>query len=153
MDAIQSVSGFVKTNEAEFVRQVRETSAVRQDETAKSHKRRIAKEQKRIAELNTLVRRIYEDNVSGKLTDKHFELLSQEYEQEQTELEQSIARLQAELVRFHADSAKADKFIELVKRHTDFSELTPQMIAEYIKKIVVHEADKSSGERHQQVDI
>lgn len=83
-------------------------------------KREIAKEQKRIAELNTLIRRIYEDNVSGKLTDKRFELLSAEYEQEQeqTELEQSITRLQAELDSFHADSAKADKFIELVKRHT-----------------------------------
>ena len=153
LDAIQSVSRFVKTNEAEFVKQVRESSAVQQEEAAKSHKRRIAKGQKRIAELNTLIRRIYEDNVSGKLTDKRFELLSQEYEQEQDELEQSIARLQAELDSFHADSARADKFIEIVKKHTDFSELTPQMIAEYIEKIVVHEADKSSGERQQQVDI
>lgn len=48
---------------------------------------------------------------------------------------------------------RADKFIEIVKRHTDFSELTPQMINEYIEKIIVHEADKSSGEREQQVDI
>lgn len=153
LDAIKSVSGFVKTNEAEFVKQVREYSAVQQEEAAKSHKRRITKEKKRIAELNTLIRRIYEDNVIGKLTDKRFELLSQEYEQEQTELEQSIVQLQAELDGFHADSAKADKFIELVKRHTDFSELAPQMIAEYIEKIVVHEADKSSGERNQQVDV
>ncbi|MDD4509748.1 MAG: recombinase family protein [Oscillospiraceae bacterium] len=153
LDAIKSVSGFVKTNEAEFVKQVRETSEVRQEETAKSHKRKIAKEQKRIAELNTLIRRIYEDNVSGKLTDKRFEVLSQDYEQEQTELEQSIAQLQVELDSFHADSVKADKFIELVKRHTDFSELTPTIIHEFIEKIVVHEADKSSGERQQQVDI
>lgn len=153
LDAIKSVSSFVKANEAEFIRQVRESSAVQQDEAAKTHKRRITKEQKRIAELNTLIRRIYEDNVSGKLTDKRFELLSQEYEQEQTELEQSIGRLQSELDSFHADSAKADKFIEIVKKHTDFSELTPQMIAEYIEKIVVHEADKSSGERQQAVDI
>lgn len=153
LDAIKSVSSFVKANEAEFIRQVRESSAVQQDEAAKTHKRRITKEQKRIAELNTLIRRIYEDNVSGKLTDKRFELLSQEYEQEQTELEQSISRLQSELDSFHSDSARADKFIEIVKKHTDFSELTPQMIAEYIEKIVVHEADKSSGERQQAVDI
>ena len=153
LDAIKSVSSFVKQNEAEFIRQVRESSTVQQEEAAKSHKRRIAKEQKRIAELNTLIRRIYEDNVSGKLTDKRFELLSQEYEQEQAELEQSIGRLQAELDGFHADGARADKFIEIVKKHTDFSELTPQMIAEYIEKIVVHEADKSTGERQQQVDI
>lgn len=153
LDAIKSVSGFVKSNEAEFVKQVRETSEIQQEEAAKNHKRKIAKGQKRIAELNTLIRRIYEDNVNGKLTDKRFELLSQEYEQEQAELEQSILQLQTELDSFNADSARADKFIELVKKYTDFSELTPQMIAEYIEKIVVHEADKSSGERAQQVDI
>lgn len=153
LDAIQSVSGFVKTNEAEFVKQVRETSAVKQDEAAKSHKKRIAKEQKRVAELNTIIKKLYEDSAIGKLTDKRFELLSTDYEREQTELEQSIEALQAELNSFNADSVKADKFIELVKKYTDFSELTPTMIHEFIEKIVVHEADKSNGERQQQVDI
>lgn len=153
LDAIKSVSGFVKTNEAEFIKQVRETSAVKQDEAAKSHKRRIAKEQKRVAELNTIIKKLYEDSVIGKLTDKRFELLSADYEREQAELEQSIEALQAELNSFNADSVKADKFIELVRKYTDFSELTPTMIHEFIEKIVVHEADKSSGERQQQVDI
>ena len=153
LDAIKSVSGYVKNNEAEFIRQVRESSIIKQEESAKTHKQKIAKEQKRIAELNTLIRRIYEDNVSGKLTDKRFEILSTEYEQEQTELEQSIECLQAEIDSFNADSVRADKFIDIVKRHTDFDELTPQMIVEYIEKIVVHEADKSSGESNQQVDV
>lgn len=153
LDAIRSVSSFVKSNEAEFIRQVRETSSVQQEETAKAHRRRIAKEQKRVAELNTLIRKIYEDNVSGKLTDKRFELLSNGYEQEQAELEQSIDNLQAELNSFDADSIRADKFIEIVKRHTDFSELTTPMINEFIEKIIVHEGDWTTGERTQQVDI
>ena len=153
LDAIRSVSGFVKSNEDEFIRQVRETSAIQQTETAKAHKKKIAKGQKRIAELNTLIRKIYEDNVVGKLTDKRFDLLSTEYEKEQIELEESVSRLQTELESFHADTTKADRFIEIVKRHTDFTELTPAMIHEFVEKIVVHEADKSSGERVQQVDI
>jgi len=153
LEAIKSVSGFVKSNEAEFIRQVRETSAIRQNETVKANSNRIAKEQKRVSELNTLIRRIYEDNVSGKLTDKRFELLSAEYEQEQTDLEISIIQLQSEIDSFNADSEKAGKFISIVERHTDFSELTPQMLAEYIEKIVVHEADYPDGERHQAVDI
>lgn len=153
LDAIKKVSGFVKSNEAEFIHQVREASAVRQMETAKSHKKQIAKEQKRVEELNTLIRRIYEDNVSGKLTDKRFALLSAEYEREQAELEQSIKTLQAGLDSFDADTVRADKFIEIVKKYTDFTELTAPMIHEYVEKIVVHEADKSSGERTQKVDI
>jgi len=153
LDAIKSVSGFVKTNEAEFIRQIRETSVIKQEEMAKSRKQKLLKDQKRIVELDTLIRRIYEDNISGKLTDKRFEILSQEYEQEQTELEKSIDILTAELDSFTADSVRADRFIDIVKRYTDFTELTTPMIMEFIEKIVVHEADKSSGEREQQVDI
>lgn len=153
MDAIRSVSGYVKSNESEFIKQVREASTVRQKETAKAHKRRITKEQKRVAELNNLIRKIYEDNVNGKLSDKRFELLSSEYEREQEELEQSILNLQDELDSFHADGLRADRFIEIVKKYTDFTTLSPAMINEFIEKIVVHEADKSSGEREQQVDI
>ena len=80
----------MKKNEAEFIRQVCETSAVQREQTAKAHRRRIAKEKKRVAELNTLIRKIYEDNVAGRLTDKRFEILSTEYESEQAALEQSI---------------------------------------------------------------
>ena len=153
LDIIKSVSGFVKSNEAEFIKQVRETSNINQTATVKSHKKRIKKEQKRIDELNTLIRKIYEDNVSGKLTDKRFELLSSEYETEQSELEQSVETLQNEIDNFDADSVRADKFIEIVKRHTNFDELTPTMIHEFIEKIIVHEAVKDDGERTQRVDI
>jgi len=153
LEAIKTVSGFVKSNEAEFIRQVRESSAVRQEQTAKAHRRRIAKEQKRVAELNTLIRKIYEDKVGGSLSEKRFEILSAEYENEQAELEQSIENLQAELDGFNADSVRADRFIEIVKRYTDFSELTAPMINEFIEKIIVHEADRSSGEREQKVDV
>jgi DNA invertase Pin-like site-specific DNA recombinase len=153
LEAIKSVSEYVNEREDDFINQVRETSAIRQEETARAHRSRIAKEEKRITELDALIKRIYEDYVSGRLTGKRFELLSQEYEQEQTELEASIAGLQSELDDFTDHGEKANRFIAIVKRHTDFTELTPQMIAEYIDRIVVHEADWTSGERHQQVDI
>ena len=153
LETIQSVSRYVKEREAEFIQKVREDSAIRGAESEKVHKKRIAREEKRISELDTLIRRIYEDNVAGKLTDKRFAVLSQEYEQEQTGLEQSTGQLNAELATFQADNDRVDRFLELVKRHTDFSELTPAMLAEFVEKIVVHEADKSSGEREQDVEI
>ncbi|MDL2258165.1 recombinase family protein [Eubacteriales bacterium OttesenSCG-928-K08] len=153
LDAIRTVSGYVKENEAAFIRQVREASTVRQEETAKAHRRRISKEKKRVAELNTIIKKLYEDTATGKLTDKRFDMLAAEYEREQAELEQSIEMLQAELDSFHADGERADRFITIVKRYTDFTELTPAMISEFIERIVVHEGDKSSGEREQRVDI
>ena len=153
LDTIRAASSFVLSNEADFIEHVRQTSNVRQEDTARAHKKRIAKEQKRVAELNTLIRKIYEDNVSGKLSDKRFELLSAEYEQEQAGLEDSIQNLQAELDSFNADSVRADKFIEIVKKYTDFSELTTPMLIEFVEKIMVHAPDNSSGKRVQKVDV
>ena len=153
LEAIKSVSGYAKSNEAEFIRQVRSASEVQQAETAKALKRRVAQEKKRIAELNALIKKLYEDNVSGKLSDKRFTLLSGEYEQEQETLEASLTKAQSELDGFEADGVRADKFLALAKKYTDFSELTTPMINEFVDKILVHEGDRSSGEREQEVEI
>jgi len=68
-------------------------------------------------------------------------------------LEENSARLQAELDGYEADSVRADKFIEVVERYTDFTELSTEMLNAFVEKIIVHEPDKSTGERVQQVDI
>ena len=153
LDTIKAASVFVKTSEAEFVKQIREASEVKQEETAKAYKDRLSKAQRRASELNGLFRKIYEDNASKKLSDKRFELLSAEYEKEQEELENTITEIQTALDNFTKDSTRADKFIELVQKYTDFSELTTPMINEFVEKILVHEADKSSGERIQDVEV
>jgi DNA invertase Pin-like site-specific DNA recombinase len=153
LTTIKAASAYARSNEAEFIQRVRDASAIRQEEAAKSHRKRIAKEPTRIMELNTLIRRIYEDNVNGKLSDKRFELLSQEYEREQSRLEESAARLQAELDSFDADSMKADRFIGLVQKYTDFTELTGPMINEFLDKAIVYEATRINGERVQDIDV
>ena len=153
LEAIKAASGEVRSNEADFVAKLREASAVQRAETAKAHSLRIAQGEKRIKELDKLIKRIYEDNVSGKLSNKRFKSLSDEYEQEQAELEHIVTELQYELDAFNADTDRTERFVEIVKRYTDLSELTAPMIAEFIDKIIVHEADKSSGERTQKVDV
>lgn len=80
-------------------------------------------------------------------------MLSGEYEQEQETLEASLAKAESELDSFEADSVRADKFISLAKKYTDFSELTTPMINEFVDKILVHEGDRSSGECEQEVEI
>jgi len=70
----------VKSNEADFIMQVRESSAIKQDNIVKSHSKWIVNSEKRVAELYTLIKRIYEDFVSCRLTKKRFELFSHEYE-------------------------------------------------------------------------
>jgi len=153
LEAIKRTSSFAKDNEADFMKMLREESAIKQAESAKSHRRQISKNEKRIAELDLLFRKTYEDFAAGRLIEKRFEQLSSGYESEQSELEKLTAELRTELDAFDTDSVRGDKFMELVKRYTDFSELTPAMLHEFIEKVIVHEADKSSGVREQRVDI
>ena len=132
---------------------LREEAAFKQAEAARTHRRQITKNEKRIAELNTLYRKTYEDFAAGRLPEQRFEQLSGGYETEQAGLERQTAGLREELDRFDADSERGEKFMELARRYGDFSELTPAMLHEFIEKVVVHEADRSSGRREQDVDI
>jgi hypothetical protein len=153
LETIKGATAYARENEAEFVKIIREASNVRQGETAKSHKKQIAKNEKRIAELDTLFRKTYEDFAAGRLTEKRFGQLSGGYEAEQVELERQTAEMQAELGRFDGDSLRAGRFLELARRYTEFDELTPRMLHAFVEKVVVHEADKLSGKRTQKVDI
>jgi hypothetical protein len=153
LDTIRRTCGYVRENEAEFVTKLREASAVRQADAAKSHKRTIAKNEKRIAELDRLFIRIYEDNTVGKLSDERFGQMSAAYDEEQSGLKTQNAALRAELEMFDRDNFKADSFLALVRRYTEFDELTNEMLNEFADKILVYEADKSSGERRQRVDV
>ena len=116
-------------------------------------KRKVAKAKKRIAELDMLIKKLYETYAMGKLEEKRFEMLSAEYEKEQDELEQTLASDQASLGQFNEDTDRADKFLALAKKYTDFSELTAPMINEFVEKIVVHAPDRSTGERIQEIEI
>ena len=70
------------------------------------------------------MKKLYEGNATGKIPDKHFTRLLNEYDEEQTGLETSIAEWQRQIESWNADRLKTDQFIQLVKRYTDFSELT-----------------------------
>lgn len=153
METIRRTTHFARNNEAEFIEQLREASSLRQNESAKATKRQIAKSEKRIAELDHLFRKTYEDYATERLAESRFELLSAGYEKEQAELKTQTDKLKAELAQFETDTFRADKFMELTKRYTDFTELSPAMLNEFVDKVVVHAMDKSSGERVQQVDI
>ena len=153
LETIKAVSDYVITNEEEFINRIYSSSRDKQKEGIKSLKRKIAQDTKRVNELNMLMKKLYEDNISGKLSDKRFEFMLSEFENEQDTLEISMENAKAEIEKYESDTVRADKFIELVKRYTDFSELTTPMLNEFVEKILVHEADYSSGERVQEVEI
>jgi DNA invertase Pin-like site-specific DNA recombinase/uncharacterized protein YeeX (DUF496 family) len=153
LESIRMVSGFVKDNETEFMRLVRAESESQTAESQKDNKRKLARNQKRVAELDKLIKGLYEDKISGSLSAKRFEILSREYETEQENLETEIAELEISLAAFAEDTGKAERFIEIVRKYTDFSELSAGMLNEYVEKILVFEAEKINHRRKQRVEV
>ena len=153
LKAIRRVAGYVRQNEAEFALRVREASNLQAEAEVKESKKRLAKSERRVAEIDKLVTKLYETYALGKLPENHFDRMLGEYDAEQKELRQTIAELQAAIEGYAADSVRADHFIEIVRRYTEFAELTPQLLNEFVEKVVIHEGDRSSGKRVQQIDI
>ena len=110
--------------------------------------------QERIAEVSRIIKRLYEDNVNGKISDERFMELSADYEAEQAELKKRAAALQAELDKSQAATDNAEKFMGIVRKHLAFEELTPTLLREMVEKIVVHECSyDENGTRRQDIEI
>lgn len=116
-------------------------------------KKLLKQAEKRISELDRLFARLYEDNVSGKISDERFEVMSAGYEDEQSKLKATVSELTAHIETVEQKSADATAFIKVVQKYEHITELTPEIMHELIEKIVVHVPDKSSGHRTQQIDI
>ena len=143
----------VHEDEKAFLARARKERSIRDGREKKALQRKIERMKKRSTELNTLIRKIYEDNVSGKLSDKLFSQMLADYEKEQDDLEKSIEKSGEAISRFEDDEAGEKEFLKLIKKYTEFSELTTPMINEFVDRILVHAPDKSSGERVQEVEI
>jgi DNA invertase Pin-like site-specific DNA recombinase len=153
LTAIRRVSEFARENEPEFVRKVRQTADTQREESVREAKKQRAKSKRRRDELDSIIKKLYETYATGKLPENQFERLVAEYDAEQKALDAGIVEMASAIERWEAESSRTDRFMELVRRYTEFTELTTPMLNEFVEKIVVHEADKSSGKRTQKVDI
>ena len=123
-------------------------------DTIKFQQKRLAKCQLRHSELDKLIQRIYEDNVLGKISDSRFATLCNQYEQEQHDTTQEIDQLQADISTYKDASVNADSFLKLAIRYTEFTELTPAMLHEFVDRIEIHErTEKRVRSTTQQIDI
>ena len=96
-------------------------------------------------ELDGLFERIYEDNVSGKLSDDRFAKMSRRYEEEQKELSEKIKKLRSEIEKQSSRAASTDMFVSIVRKYTRARKLTPRMLNELVEKIAVYNAEKIDG--------
>ena len=104
-------------------------------------------------ELDGLFERIYEDNVSGKLSDDRFAKMSRRYEEEQKELSEKIKKLRSEIEKQSSRATSTDMFVSIVRKYTRVRKLTPRMLNELVEKIEVYNAEKIDGEWVQRLRI
>ena len=153
LESIRRTTKYVRENETEFLERVREESELQQEAAVKENRKKLTKAKRRRGEVSTLIKKLYENYALEKIPEATFTELLTGYTAEQAALDGETAELQAAVDRYNSDSVRADRFIELVKRHTEFTEFSPALLNEFIEKIIVHEAEKKNGKRTQKIDI
>lgn len=153
LENLQKVIAYANDYEDEFARQIMENKLSEQMETQADAKRLLEQQSRRIVEIDSIIKRLYEDNVSGKLSDERFAKMSGDYEQEQRTLAASTEELRGIVERDEKQTVNVKSFLKLAHSYYEPTELTPTMLREFVDKIVVHAPDKSSGHRVQQIDI
>lgn len=153
LESLRRVLFYVQAFEKQFVREQLEKSSEEQKRELAKKKRELSKSEKRIAELDVLFQRIYEDNVSGKLSDERFATMSANYEAEQKSLKETVAMLRNEIEAQDDKTANVLAFVEKVKRYTEIKELTPAIVNEFIDYIMISKKQVIDGKTVYPIDI
>lgn len=141
-EMIREVIRHASVDRESFAKEIQRELEQRQTVDFSEQKKRQAVCEKRIGELEILIAKIYEDNALGKLSDKRYETLSNQYEKEQGELLKEVEGYRALQESYESGKKSAARFLNLVKRYEDFEQLTTVMLNEFVEKIVVHEREK-----------
>ena len=150
---IRRLTKFASLYEDEFVKAVIGHSQQAEQTDRKLKEKELRTILARDEELDGLFERIYEDNVSGKLSDDRFAKMSRRYEDEQKELAEKIKKLRSEIEKQSSRSMTTDMFIGLVRKYTRARKLTPRMLNELVEKIEVFNAEKIDGVWEQRLRI
>ena len=143
----------VQAFEKEFARKQMECYSEDKKKKLAQKRRELNKAKKRIAEIDSLIQKIYEDNANGKLSDERYATLSMSYEEEQQRLKADIPEMESHLETETDKTENLQKFIDKVKKITELKELTPELIHEFIDRIIVYAPRYLDGKRVQLMDI
>ena len=150
---IQAVTGYILRHEAHFRAVMEEQLRLESSEQIRIRRKRLERNENRIAELKRLFIRIYEDNASGRLSDDRFDMLSLTYETEQKQLENECVTLRQEIEVQERQNENIEKFIQTAHKYVGIDELDGYALRELVSAIYVDAPDKSSGKRVQHIHI
>ena len=153
LENIQRVISYMKDYEDLFIKE--QLAKFTQDEIKKisKSKKELEKAKNRIIEIDNLFMHIYEDNVSGKISDDRFRNLSFNYDKEQQELKLKIEQLSKNIENTEKKDTDITQFISNVKKYTEIEHLSAEILNELIEKIIIHQQEKIDGKKTQEIDI
>ena len=153
LEDLRRVTAFAKNHEEEFVRLVTDSTSRSLNREMKDNRKEYEQSQARIAALDKIIQHLYEDNVTGRISDERFARMSATYEVEQQTLERRVVELQTLMDGAKQKAMNMEYFLSLVRKYTDIQELTGEIIREFVEKIIVFKAEKVDGHRQQRIQI
>ena len=150
---MKEVISFVTEHEEYFRQMASEELQTKHLETVKKRKQLLAQKEKRIEELDFLIRRLYETNALGKLSDERFETLMEEYESEQKALKEETEAMRISIEEQEEQDKSIDTFIEAVRKHKALTELTPYVVHDLVKRILISEEPGDGNRRIKNIKI
>ena len=148
------IRAYVEIDEESFLQEIEQSSKNGQQEEIDALKRKKELSESRVTELEGILCRIYEDNLVGKLPNNRYEILSRQYESEQSTLKEELTVINESIQKKQASGKDGKKFLELIRKYDNFDEITPYMLNVLVEKVVVYERDrKGSVDTTQRIDI
>lgn len=153
LDGIRSMTAYVREHEDEFVEMVTKLSKAETEKALRDEKRELEQAEARVHKLDTIIQRLYEDNVEGKISDERFAKMSENYESEQKSLERRIVELLSSIATQKENCINVNSFVALVRKHTDIQELNAEVIREFVERIEVFQPVRVGGRKVQRLRI
>ncbi|WP_442857889.1 DUF4368 domain-containing protein [Acutalibacter sp. 1XD8-33] len=153
LERIRAVTDYIRADVEGFQEDWLMCRREEQEKSIREDKRRLEKAKKRLADIDKLITRIYEDMVLGNLSQERYQKMLEGYEAEQAALGNEVIGLEDWVATREEMEDNVDQFLALMEKYVDIPELTPTIVNEFIKQIIVYAPDKSSGKRTQKVKI
>ena len=153
IDSRSGVIAYARNYETKFVQQLTKNASAERIKARTAAERQLEQHTRRISEIDTIIQRLYEDNLNGKLTDDRFSKMTVTYEAEQQKLEASVVELRETVDAYEQQKLNINSFLKLVRSYTEPDRLTPEILRMFVERIVIHEPTKEERRRVQQVDI
>jgi len=140
-------------SEASILKQMLESNQVKQQKDLNKHQKDVSRFEKRVEEINILIKKIYEDRMHEKISEERFMIFLNDYEVEQKHIKESINDLRSQLTEYKDKKNDTEKFLSIIRKYSNLKELDASSLNEMIEKILIYDTEMVDGEKQQRIDI